>query len=174
MESLETSRRFAGAASFGDWDVERGEVLWSPPLEEILGEPAPAAAVPVAWWRERIRDEDRASAAEAADAALAGDARRYDCTYRVRRADGSEVRVRECGFIARRGGRAVRVVAAILQADAVALDGAAQRLFGWLEQDVERFRTFIDGLPLLAWAMTPEGWIYFYNQRWYEYTGATP
>ncbi len=166
--------RFAGAAAFGDWDVLRGEVLWSPPLEEILGEPAPERAVPLSWWRERILPEDREGAVRAAERALASDALRYDCAYRVRRADESALLVRESSFVAREGGRALRVVSAIARADAAERSAGAGGLFTWLEQDRERFRTFVDGLPLLAWAMTPEGWIYFYNRRWHEYTGTTP
>jgi PAS domain S-box-containing protein len=43
-----------------------------------------------------------------------------------------------------------------------------------LRQSERRFRTMADAIPQLAWIATPEGWIYWYNRRWYEYTGATP
>ena len=29
-------------------------------------------------------------------------------------------------------------------------------------------------MPQLAWMANPDGWIYWYNQRWYQYTGTTP
>ncbi|MGE0402823.1 MAG: PAS domain-containing protein [Kofleriaceae bacterium] len=41
-------------------------------------------------------------------------------------------------------------------------------------EDSEReLKTFIDNLPELAWTARPDGFIEFYNRRWYEYTGTT-
>lgn len=34
-------------------------------------------------------------------------------------------------------------------------------------------KTLIDNLPELAWTARPDGFIDFYNRRWYEYTGTT-
>src|SRR6185295_114178 len=36
-----------------------------------------------------------------------------------------------------------------------------------------RFRQLADTIPQLAWMARPDGWVYWYNSRWYEYTGAT-
>jgi PAS domain S-box-containing protein len=36
------------------------------------------------------------------------------------------------------------------------------------------FAAFADALPEAAWIADREGWIYWYNKRWYEYTGTTP
>jgi PAS domain S-box-containing protein len=38
----------------------------------------------------------------------------------------------------------------------------------------EEFRQLADGIPQLAWMARPDGWIYWFNRRWYEYTGTTP
>ena len=41
--------------------------------------------------------------------------------------------------------------------------------------DSERqFRTLADAIPTLAWTARPDGFIDWYNARWYEYTGTTP
>jgi PAS domain S-box-containing protein len=37
----------------------------------------------------------------------------------------------------------------------------------------EQFRTLADSIPTLAWMANPDGWIFWYNRRWYEYTGTT-
>jgi PAS domain S-box-containing protein len=34
-------------------------------------------------------------------------------------------------------------------------------------------KTFIDNLPELAWTARPDGYVDYYNQRWYAYTGTT-
>jgi PAS domain S-box-containing protein len=39
--------------------------------------------------------------------------------------------------------------------------------------DVE-FRLLADHLPILCWIANGDGYIVWYNRRWYEYTGATP
>ncbi len=41
------------------------------------------------------------------------------------------------------------------------------------EASEQSFRIFIDNLPGLAWMARPDGYIDFYNRRWYEYTGTT-
>jgi PAS domain S-box-containing protein len=38
----------------------------------------------------------------------------------------------------------------------------------------QQFRTLADAIPQLAWMARADGWIYWYNRRWYEYTGTTP
>ena len=43
-----------------------------------------------------------------------------------------------------------------------------------LRESEERFRTMANTLPQLAWIARPDGYIYWYNLRWYEYTGTTP
>jgi len=43
-----------------------------------------------------------------------------------------------------------------------------------LLQSEEQFRTLADGIPHLCWMANTDGWIFWYNQRWYEFTGTTP
>ena len=42
-----------------------------------------------------------------------------------------------------------------------------------LRQSEEQFRTLADSIPQLAWMARADGHIYWYNQRWYDYTGTT-
>jgi PAS domain S-box-containing protein len=43
-----------------------------------------------------------------------------------------------------------------------------------LLQSEEQFRTLADAIPHLCWMANTDGWIFWYNQRWYEFTGTTP
>lgn len=52
-------------------------------------------------------------------------------------------------------------------------EGEIEELRGNAEQD-KAVRALFDLMPQLGWAANPDGWIYYYNQRWYEYTGKTP
>ena len=42
-----------------------------------------------------------------------------------------------------------------------------------LRDSEARFRTLADAIPQLCWTAHGEGRIFWYNQRWYEYTGTT-
>ncbi len=43
-----------------------------------------------------------------------------------------------------------------------------------MQDSEERFRTMANSMSQLAWITREDGFIIWYNQRWYEYTGTTP
>ena len=43
-----------------------------------------------------------------------------------------------------------------------------------LRDSEAQFRTLANAIPQLCWIANADGWIFWYNQRWYEYTGTTP
>ena len=47
----------------------------------------------------------------------------------------------------------------------------ARRAEHAVRESEERFRTMADNIPQLAWMAEPSGFIFWYNRRWYEYTG---
>ncbi len=42
-----------------------------------------------------------------------------------------------------------------------------------LRESEERFRTLADNMSQLAWMADESGWIFWYNKRWFDYTGTT-
>src|SRR5271165_5864514 len=54
------------------------------------------------------------------------------------------------------------------------LDERIQDRTAQLRDSEEQFRTLANGISNLCWMAKPDGWIFWYNQRWYEYTGTTP
>ncbi|MGB9978408.1 PAS domain S-box protein [Methanobacterium sp.] len=42
-----------------------------------------------------------------------------------------------------------------------------------LGESEERFRALADNIPNLAWMADSDGWIFWYNKQWYDYTGTT-
>jgi PAS domain S-box-containing protein len=42
-----------------------------------------------------------------------------------------------------------------------------------LRESEAQFHTLADAVPQLSWMVRADGWIFWYNQRWYEYTGTT-
>jgi PAS domain S-box-containing protein len=45
---------------------------------------------------------------------------------------------------------------------------------GALRRSEEQFHAFANSLPELCWTAHPDGRIFWYNERWFEYTGTTP
>jgi len=43
-----------------------------------------------------------------------------------------------------------------------------------LRESEEQFRTLAEAIPQLCWMANPDGYIFWYNRRWHEYTGTTP
>jgi PAS domain S-box-containing protein len=43
-----------------------------------------------------------------------------------------------------------------------------------LRESEEKFRLMADTVPHLAWMARPDGYRFWYNRRWYAYTGTTP
>ena len=39
--------------------------------------------------------------------------------------------------------------------------------------DETQLHALFDCMPQLGWAARPDGWIYYYNQQWFDYTGTT-
>ena len=43
-----------------------------------------------------------------------------------------------------------------------------------LQESELQFRELAESMPQLAWIANADGWIFWYNRRWYDYTGTTP
>jgi len=63
-----------------------------------------------------------------------------------------------------------RVVGASKVARDITEQKAAQQAL--LERETQ-FRTMMDAIPQLAWMANADGSVFWYNQRWYDYTGTT-
>ena len=61
----------------------------------------------------------------------------------------------------------------IKNAEAALQERVAERTTA-LRESEERFRMMANAMPQLAWIANADGWLHWYNQRWYEYTGTTP
>jgi PAS domain S-box-containing protein len=41
------------------------------------------------------------------------------------------------------------------------------------QQSIQRYRFLADAMPQIVWTALPDGWVDYYNQRWYDFTGRT-
>ncbi len=55
----------------------------------------------------------------------------------------------------------------------VKMQGIRKESESRLRESEERFRTLANNISQFAWMTDEKGWIFWYNQRWFDYTGTT-
>lgn len=118
-------------------------------------------------WNTPFHPDDRQRAWDAWQAATTANGT-YSLECRLRRADGAYrwwlirgVPVRDAS------GAVVKWFGTCTDIDAMKEADQESRE----ERSRLEFRALVDNLPELAWTARPDGFIDFYNRRWYEYTG---
>ncbi len=110
------------------------------------------------------REEDLARI----EAVHSGDERRWQSEKRYIRKDGEIVWVLVSGTLMLSGEDQPMYTVATIQ-DITILKKAEAAL----RESEERFRTLADNISQLAWIADASGWIFWYNKRWFDYTGTT-
>jgi PAS domain S-box-containing protein len=160
----------AGLIGTWTWDIVRDNLVADEFTARMFSLDASAAAhgLPAAAYLKAVAEEDRPAVSEKLAAAIKA-CGTYDIEYRVRQYDGEfswlQARGRVEGDAA---GNALNFHGAVMDITARKWTEAA------LRQSEERFRTLANSMSQLAWIAQPDGFILWYNQRWYDYTGTTP
>ena len=105
------SLAFAGAQEgVWDWNLETGDVVYSPHWKRMLGYADNEIEPHVSAWERLLHPDDRAAVREVVDGVLRGE-RNYTIEFRLRHQDGHYVHVLSRGFPVRReDGFVVRIV----------------------------------------------------------------
>ncbi len=150
-------------------DLRSGEGSWNAVEFELLGlKSSDMPGTPETFFRYVHPDDVGPLKAEWDEAVRTGE---LDAEFRVLRADGQERWLAGKGrFVcdSEGGGRPVRFLGVNYDITERKLAEKA------LRESEERFRTLANAMPQLAWVAKPDGHIFWYNQRWYDYTGTTP
>ena len=168
-ESREVLRLAMRGGRMAAWtrDLEHRTTWWSPEVQELTGWPARALGASDQFFLERVHPADREEVRGIMDADAVPEGE-LAVEFRLRHADGSwrwlDAR---CQALPDEDGGPARLFG-------VAVDITVQKQSAEATAELEaRFRALADGMPQLAWMARPDGWIYWYNRRWYEYTGTT-
>ena len=138
-------------------------------------------------WREIVYPADRQSFEEATASLRVGQTVQQE--YRVVRADGSLCWVRDrIAISAGSAAGSLRLDGVLMditerrqaeeeRARLLALEQAARHdletAVQALRASEEQYRSLAEAIPQIVWTARPDGWIDYYNQRWFEYTGMT-
>jgi PAS domain S-box-containing protein len=156
----------AGTMGTWDWDLGTNRVTWSAQLEALHGVAPGTFGHTLDAYYHHVHAEDLVRVRADISASLQTGALHIE--YRGRWPNG-EVRWFEArGQLTRdREGRPVALRGVCM--DVTARKQAEQAL----RESEERFRTLADNIAPFAWMADATGWIFWYSQRWYDYTGTT-
>jgi PAS domain S-box-containing protein len=91
-------------------------------------------------------------------------------------ADGTETPIEDSGAPVRDANGVIDGVVLVFRD--IAQRRAAEKLLAHqaaeLSESESQFRTLANAIPQLAWMTKADGYIFWFNDRWYEYTGASP
>ncbi len=172
--SQERMHLAAATAKFGihDHDAIARRTVWSAELYEITGlSPDDPIGFESILKIAHPDDRERVAAAMARATDPTGDGR-FDEEFRiVRPSDGDErwvyKRFRTIFSSNHAGSAATRMTGVLVD---VSDRHHADEL---VRESEERFRTLADNMSQLAWMADSTGWLFWYNKRWFEYTGST-
>ena len=160
----------AGAIGTWTWDIAN-DVLTADEYTALVFSVEPAAAakgLSAAAYLQAVETEDR-PAIEAGLANAIETCGPYDIEYRVRQKNGTLRWLQARGRVeSDAAGKAVSFHGAVMDITARKQAEMAAR------DSEEKFRTMANSMSQLAWIAQPDGFIFWYNRRWYEYTGTTP
>ncbi len=161
-DRLRMTQAAAGIGTW-EWEPDTGFSQLSPELQEMFGTDT-SDPRHLELWRSRIFPDDLQNVL--AQIAAGGESGSVDFEYRYLHSTRG-LRWFHC--------KGRRIESGLRRLFGVVVDITDRKQAeAALQESEQQFRTIADSIPQLAWMASPDGWIYWYNRRWYEYTGTTP
>jgi PAS domain S-box-containing protein len=170
LRDSEESLRLAldgGRLGTWQWKLETDELEGSAVSLALFGAP-PNTELTFAQFRATLHPQDQTRVDEAMGRCLAG-LGEYDVEYRTLLPDRTERWVAARGQAYKNAGKEITHVRGVVS-DITDRREAQEAL----RESKERFQIMANGIQQLAWMAEADGSIFWYNQRWYDYTGTSP
>jgi eukaryotic-like serine/threonine-protein kinase len=179
-----------------DWDLQTGDVYFSPRWKSILGYEDHEIAHRIEEWEQRLHPDERERVVAANVAHAQGTTPYYEYEYRLRHKDGSYRWILARGVALRdASGKAYRMAGShvditerkrseeererliVREREARTEAETAVRVLEQareaLRASEEQYHSLADFIPGIVWTARPDGWIDFANQFWLDFTGMT-
>jgi PAS domain S-box-containing protein len=171
LRRTDTRRKSAlEMAKLGDWELDLTTMQSTRSLlhDQIFGHPSLLPDWNFDIFLAHVHADDREAVKQSFQSALS-QGKRWEFEYRIVWEDGTVRWIWGCGNqYLDSAGDAARMFGIVQDVTErrEALDA--------LRESEERFQALANGIPQLAWIAAADGSRYWYNQRWYEFTGTTP
>ncbi len=156
-------------AHIGSWemDVETGDINRSTESYRIFGFPPGDVNLNYHMFLECIVPDDRERVDNVIKLTMKT-GQPYNIIYNIKRRGGESRSLQSHGeAIKDASGRTIKIFGT--NQDITERKRADEAL----RESEERFRALADNIPNLAWMADADGWIFWYNKQWYDYTGTT-
>lgn len=150
-----------------DWDITRNSAHVSEEYCNIFGLDPTTEEVSFEKWLSLVYPDDRTSANEIVSCTIQQQQDYYETDYRILHPDGIRWVAARAKVFYDAAGDAVRMLGNVQDIT------DRKQVEEELRQSEERFRTLADNMSQFAWMADENGSIFWYNQRWFEYTGTT-
>ena len=151
-----------------DWDLTTNEVIWNEAVLTVFGYHAEDVALTASWWYEHIHPDDRDAVVHGIHDVIDAGGSSWSDEYRFKCRNGEYKVVYDRGFLIHDSqGKSIRMLGSMQDIT------ERKRFEKSLKESEERFRAMADNIPNLAWMADADGWIFWYNKKWYDYTGTT-
>ena len=149
------------------WDIGNNKQVWSDERYKIFGLSPKEIEPTLKLYLNFVHPEDRPSVENALFAAIR-EKKPFIAEYRIVRRDGAIRYMHSEGHVTYDDkGEPLKLFA-------IGQDITERRhVEDALRESEERFRALADNIPNLAWMANADGWIFWYNKQWYDYTGTT-
>lgn len=147
-----------------DWNIETGSLVWSEQLQRVYGLNPGVFRGNYDHYQSLLHPDDIPQMRRIIDQAVK-EHKTYQCEHRIIWPDGTVHWVMGMGRAFYRDGKAIRMAGTTLGID------LRKHLDAEAAAGEQRLLEMADHLPNLAWLARADGYIYWYNHRWYDYTG---
>ncbi|WP_138223063.1 PAS domain S-box protein [Nibricoccus aquaticus] len=171
-ENEERMRLATEATGVGiwEWNVNTHQIRWDAQMFRVYGvPPTPDGIVPYSIWSGAVLPQDLLRQEELLHATVRNKARGFR-EFGIKRGRDGQERTIEAVEDVRTNSRGDVEWVVGTNLDITERKRAEQAL----RENEEQFRTMANSIPQLAWIARPDGFISWYNRRWYEYTGTVP
>ena len=183
QERLRLAQKVAHIGTF-EWNIQTGVNTWTPELEAMYGLPPGGFPGTEDAWEQLVYPEDRPEALQRVNEAMEKGG--FEGEWRVVWPDGSVHWLHGRAFVFKdETGKPLKLIGINmditrrrqmeeeLRRSRDEFEQRVQERTKELRESEERFRALADNIPNLAWIANPDGWIFWYNKQWYDYTGTT-